>query len=88
MPDDHTTIRILYMEDDAGLARLLGSRLEREGYRVDLARNGSEGLVSFGSYRDPEPLASFESFRASLSSDSSSPGLIRAASISCTTCLR
>jgi two-component system sensor histidine kinase/response regulator len=37
--------RILYMEDDAGLARLLQKRLEREGYTVSLARDGQEGLA-------------------------------------------
>jgi diguanylate cyclase (GGDEF)-like protein/PAS domain S-box-containing protein len=36
--------RILYMEDDAGLARLLKKRLERSSYLVDLAGNGEEGL--------------------------------------------
>ncbi len=37
-------IRILYMEDDVGLARLLKKRLEREGYVVTLAHDGGEGL--------------------------------------------
>jgi PAS domain S-box-containing protein len=32
------------MEDDAGLAHLLQKRLQRQGYRVDLAANGEEGL--------------------------------------------
>jgi signal transduction histidine kinase len=32
------------MEDDAGLARLLKKRLEREGYSVAIARDGGEGL--------------------------------------------
>jgi len=40
-------IRILYMEDDPGLARLLQKKLERSGYAVDLARNGEEGLEMF-----------------------------------------
>ena len=45
-------IRILYMEDDAGLARLLQRRLERAGYVVTLARDGAEGLALYdaGSY--------------------------------------
>ncbi len=37
--------RILYMEDDLGLARLVQKRLERLGYCVELARDGEEGLV-------------------------------------------
>lgn len=36
--------RILYMEDDAGLARLLQKSLRRLGYQVDLAENGEVGL--------------------------------------------
>jgi two-component system sensor histidine kinase/response regulator len=37
-------IRILYMEDEAGLARLFQRRLESVGYQVDIARDGQEGL--------------------------------------------
>ncbi len=33
------------MEDDPGLSSLLQKRLERQGYQVDLARNGEEGLA-------------------------------------------
>ncbi|MFC1976500.1 response regulator [Chloroflexota bacterium] len=40
-------IRILYMEDDVGLARLLQKRLERAGYIVDLVHNGAEGLEMY-----------------------------------------
>lgn len=36
---------ILYMEDDAGLAKLLQRSLRRLGYRVDLADNGEDGLA-------------------------------------------
>ena len=45
-------IRILYMEDDPGLARLVQKKLERAGYVVDLARDGEEGLAMYaaGSY--------------------------------------
>ncbi len=45
-------IRILYMEDDPGLARLFKKKLERAGYVVDLARDGEEGLAMYaaGSY--------------------------------------
>ena len=39
--------RILYMEDDRGLARLFQRRLEREGYQVDLAPDGQAGLSMF-----------------------------------------
>lgn len=47
-----TPIRILYMEDDPGLARLFKKRLERSGYTVDIARDGEEGLrkCAAGSY--------------------------------------
>lgn len=38
-------IRILYMEDDPGLARLLQKNLTRRGYVVDVAPNGEEGLA-------------------------------------------
>jgi serine phosphatase RsbU (regulator of sigma subunit)/CheY-like chemotaxis protein len=37
--------RILYMEDDPGLARLVQKRLERIGYVVHIARDGGEGLA-------------------------------------------
>lgn len=40
-------IRILYMEDDPGLARLVQKRLERAGYAVALARDGEEGLSMY-----------------------------------------
>jgi diguanylate cyclase (GGDEF)-like protein/PAS domain S-box-containing protein len=51
MAEAHST-RILYMEDDPGLAKLLKKRLERESYLVDLACNGEEGLalLSGGGY--------------------------------------
>jgi PAS domain S-box-containing protein len=40
-------IRILYMEDDPGLGRLIQKRLERAGCRVDLAGDGRQGLDMF-----------------------------------------
>ncbi len=40
-------IRILYMEDDPGTARLVQKRLEREGYMLDIARDGYEGLTMY-----------------------------------------
>ncbi|BBB92021.1 MAG TPA: response regulator [Methylomusa anaerophila] len=39
--------RILYMEDDVGLGRLLQKRLERMACMVDIAHNGSAGLEMF-----------------------------------------
>jgi signal transduction histidine kinase len=42
-------ICILYMEDDSGVARLFQKKLERLGYKVDLAANGSEGLAMYES---------------------------------------
>lgn len=38
-------IRVLYAEDDPGIARLVQKRLIREGYEVELASNGAEGLA-------------------------------------------
>ncbi len=45
-------LRILYMEDDPGLAHLFQKKLERAGYAVDLACDGQEGLAMYdaGSY--------------------------------------
>ncbi len=45
-------IRILYMEDDPGSARLFQKRLEQAGYVVDIARDGEESLAMYetGSY--------------------------------------
>ena len=40
-------IRILYMEDDPGLARLFQRRLRRAGYIVEIARDGEEGLAMY-----------------------------------------
>ena len=39
--------RILYIEDDPGLSRLVRARLEAEGYRVELCETGVEGLAAF-----------------------------------------
>jgi len=44
---DSQPVRILYMEDDPGQARLLQKRLEREGYIVSIARDGGEGLAMY-----------------------------------------
>lgn len=42
---DIVSVRILYMEDDPGLSRLLQMSLQRRGYLVDIALNGDEGLT-------------------------------------------
>jgi diguanylate cyclase (GGDEF)-like protein/PAS domain S-box-containing protein len=42
---DATFTRILYMEDDPGLANLLQKNLERNGFIVEVATNGEEGLA-------------------------------------------
>ncbi len=41
------SVRVLYMEDDVALARLLQRRLKRTGYSVDLAHDGKEGLETY-----------------------------------------
>ncbi len=40
-------LRILYIEDDPGLSRLVRTRLQADGYRVDIAPTGTEGLATF-----------------------------------------
>lgn len=40
-------IRVLYIEDDQGLARLLQRKLRREGFEVDIAFDGKKGLAAF-----------------------------------------
>ncbi len=40
-------VRILYMEDDLGLARLVQKRMKRAGYSVDIANNGKIGLEMY-----------------------------------------
>jgi two-component system cell cycle sensor histidine kinase/response regulator CckA len=49
---EREAIRILYMEDDPGLARLFQKKLARAGYIVDVAHDGDEGLAmcETGSY--------------------------------------
>jgi len=44
---ERVPLRILYMEDDPGLARLVQKRLSREGYIADLAEDGEEGLAMY-----------------------------------------
>lgn len=44
MPET-TITRILYMEDNPGLARLLQKILQRRGFVIDIATNGQEGLA-------------------------------------------
>ncbi len=40
-------IRVLYMEDDAGLARLVQKRLSRSGFDVTTASDGQSGLDEY-----------------------------------------
>jgi PAS domain S-box-containing protein len=40
-----TLTRILYMEDDPGLARLLQKILQRRGFVIDIAADGEQGLA-------------------------------------------
>ena len=42
-----TPVKILYLEDDIGLARLLVKHMERSGFSVDIANNGKTGLSMF-----------------------------------------
>jgi two-component system, sensor histidine kinase and response regulator len=42
-----STIHILYMEDEPGLARLFQRRMEMAGYQVDIAHDGQEGLTMY-----------------------------------------
>ena len=37
--------RILYIDDDAGIRRLVGRAMERRGYRMTLAESGAEGIA-------------------------------------------
>ena len=42
-----STIRILYMEDDPGLARLVQKKLKRAGFSVDVAEDGQQGVEQY-----------------------------------------
>jgi diguanylate cyclase (GGDEF)-like protein/PAS domain S-box-containing protein len=42
---ENNNLTVLYMEDDAGIARLVQKALERNGYLVEIATNGAEGLA-------------------------------------------
>ena len=44
---DGSILRILYMEDDPGLARLVQKRLKRAGYSVDVAEDGEQGVEQY-----------------------------------------
>lgn len=48
MAEGEKSVRVLYMEDDAGLARLLQKRLQRQNYSVEIAKNGDDGLAMLG----------------------------------------
>lgn len=47
--NENKEIRVLYMEDDPGLAKLFKKKLEGQGYRVDIAENGKIGLEMYES---------------------------------------
>jgi signal transduction histidine kinase len=47
MTNKQTPVRVLYMEDDRGVARLVEKRLRRAGFVVDVAHDGEEGLGLF-----------------------------------------
>ena len=47
MTTRQTPVRVLCMEDDLGLARLVEKRLRRTGFVVDIAHDGEEGLRLF-----------------------------------------
>jgi diguanylate cyclase (GGDEF)-like protein/PAS domain S-box-containing protein len=49
--DQPKPIRILYVEDDPGLARLLQKRLGKAGYAVDIAADGQVGIAKY--HADP-----------------------------------
>jgi PAS domain S-box-containing protein len=40
-------VRVLYIEDDPGVAGLVRARLENDGYRVEVAATGREGLAAY-----------------------------------------
>jgi PAS domain S-box-containing protein len=40
-------VRILYIEDDPGLSRLVRMKLEADGHRVEVCATGEEGLAAF-----------------------------------------
>lgn len=42
-------IHILYMEDNVAAARLFQKRLQRQGYQIDIANDGAEGLAMLDS---------------------------------------
>ena len=44
LPHHFVTMRLLLIEDDAPLRLTLARQLEADGYRVDLAKDGEEGL--------------------------------------------
>ena len=45
MPDGNDAPRILYIDDDDGLRRLVSRALERRGFHVDVATGGKEGVA-------------------------------------------
>jgi ActR/RegA family two-component response regulator len=38
--------RVLYIDDDAGIRRLVGRAMERRGYHMTLAESGADGTIT------------------------------------------
>ncbi|MBW7885485.1 MAG: response regulator [Caldilineaceae bacterium] len=49
-PSRTPTVRILYVEDDPVAASLFKDAMEQEGYTVDIARTGAEGLAMINDF--------------------------------------
>ena len=47
MPEDNEQTVILIVDDDASIREIVGRVLEDEGYRIETATNGLEGLEKF-----------------------------------------
>ena len=45
------SIKILIIEDERHIARFLEFVLQKEGYRISVARNGAEGLSAFYDFK-------------------------------------
>ncbi len=50
--DKSRPVRILYMEDDFGLARLVQKRMKRAGYSVDIAGDGDFHAIDGAPHSD------------------------------------
>ncbi|MEN8163685.1 MAG: diguanylate cyclase [Acidobacteriota bacterium] len=50
VPGQGAGAKILYIEDDAVVARMVQAKLERGGYTIDLASDGGEGVAAFAEH--------------------------------------